>query len=340
MTTPVDSMPNDSVGGFEQVHVGWCQTHNIVIRPYEGDGHLCPESAGAAPHALIPQYAWICTECTVTAAMGPQLPPRPTEHRCELAGFPRWGDSTAPPAPRHRRPPRNTTPKDGIRDGISLEDMAEFVDNPEPRCPCVLLLDVSGSMAGPRMDMLNFALNGFRETVAGDHLASLRAEIAIVSFDHRVSMVQDFVTVDDFVPPRFTAGGGTRIAGAVLHAFDMLDQRKREYRANSIAYFRPMVFLITDGYPEHDSAEEIMQATERIREEEAGRHAAFFSFGIEGADMDALAAMSPPNRPPLPLHHAQIGSIFQWLANSVSSISTSQPGQRIRLPDPARYLDF
>lgn len=26
---------------------------------------------------------------------------------------------------------------------------AEFVDNPEPRCPCLLLLDVSGSMRGP-----------------------------------------------------------------------------------------------------------------------------------------------------------------------------------------------
>ena len=345
MATPHDSMPNDSVGGLEQAHVGWCQTHNIVIRLYDGNSQLCPESAGAAPHALIPQYAWICTGCTVTVAMGPQLPPRPTEHRCELAGSPRWGDSTVPPAPRHRRPNHNAAPANGIQDRmgqdrVGIEDMVEFVDNPEPRCPCVLLLDVSGSMAGQRMDMLNFALSGFRDTVSNDHLAALRAEIAIVSFDHRVSLVQDFVTVDDFVPPRFTAGGGTKIAGAVLHAFDMLNQRKREYRANGITYFRPMVFLITDGYPEHDSAEEIMQATEQIREEEAGRHAAFFSFGIEGADMNALAAMSPPNRPPLPLHVAQIGGIFQWLANSVSSISTSQPGERIRLPDPAPYLDF
>jgi Mg-chelatase subunit ChlD len=25
-------------------------------------------------------------------------------------------------------------------------DGAEFIDNPEPRCPCLLILDVSGSM--------------------------------------------------------------------------------------------------------------------------------------------------------------------------------------------------
>ena len=29
---------------------------------------------------------------------------------------------------------------------------AEFADNPEPRCPCLLLLDVSGSMAGGKIE--------------------------------------------------------------------------------------------------------------------------------------------------------------------------------------------
>jgi uncharacterized protein with von Willebrand factor type A (vWA) domain len=27
-----------------------------------------------------------------------------------------------------------------------LEDAVEFAENPDPRCPCVLLLDTSGSM--------------------------------------------------------------------------------------------------------------------------------------------------------------------------------------------------
>ena len=31
---------------------------------------------------------------------------------------------------------------------IPLQDMVEFADNPEPRCPCVLILDNSGSMRG------------------------------------------------------------------------------------------------------------------------------------------------------------------------------------------------
>ena len=222
------STPNDSVDGLEQMHVGVCPEHNVLENPYQGEGHMCPESAGGTSHALIPQYAWVCLDCTTAVVIGDPLPPHPGDaHTCEPAGSPRWGDSTVPPEPRHQRPPRDSTPEDRVRDGSRLEDMAEFVENPEPRSPCVLLLDVSGSMAGQRMEMLNFALNGFREAVAGDQLASLRAEIAIISFDHRVSLVQDFVTVDDFVPPRFRAGGGTKIAGAALQAFEMLDQRKR-----------------------------------------------------------------------------------------------------------------
>lgn len=102
-----------------------------------------------------------------------------------------------------------------------------------------------------------------------------QSEIAIISFHHRVSIVQDFVSADDFAPPRFSAGGGTGIAGSVLQAFDILDQRKREYLANGIAYFRPMAFLVTDRYPEHDTPEAIAEATTRIREQEDGRHAAF-----------------------------------------------------------------
>jgi len=34
-------------------------------------------------------------------------------------------------------------------------DQAEFADNPEPRCPVVLLLDTSGSMQGAAINELN-----------------------------------------------------------------------------------------------------------------------------------------------------------------------------------------
>lgn len=40
---------------------------------------------------------------------------------------------------------------------------AEFVDNPEPRCPCILLVDTSGSMSGEPIKELNAGLVTFKD---------------------------------------------------------------------------------------------------------------------------------------------------------------------------------
>jgi len=70
-----------------------------------------------------------------------------------------------------------------------------FVDNPEPRCPCVLLLDTSSSMSGPSIDQLNAGLHQFQKELANDALASQRVEIAVITFGP-VQVVQDFITAD------------------------------------------------------------------------------------------------------------------------------------------------
>ena len=222
-----------------------------------------------------------------------------------------------------------------------LEDTVEFAENPEPRCPCVLVLDVSGSMRGARMDTLNQSIQEFKQQVCEDQLTSIRAEIAIIAFSDRPRVAQEFVTVDKFDPQRLGVEGGTKIGIAVVKALDMAEERKRSYRASGINYYRPIIILITDGYPEHDTPQEIEEAKTRVREAEEGRHAAVFSFGVdEKADIDAISAIMTPHRPAKPIRSAQLGKLFEWLSSSLSAISTSQPGQRITLPDTQNYLDF
>lgn len=48
-----------------------------------------------------------------------------------------------------------------IRDRVGVYDQAEFAENPEARCSIVLILDVSGSMAGQKIDTLSQALVKF-----------------------------------------------------------------------------------------------------------------------------------------------------------------------------------
>jgi uncharacterized protein with von Willebrand factor type A (vWA) domain len=41
----------------------------------------------------------------------------------------------------------------------------EFAANPEPRCPCILLLDTSGSMQGERIQALSAGLQTLRDSL-------------------------------------------------------------------------------------------------------------------------------------------------------------------------------
>ncbi len=68
----------------------------------------------------------------------------------------------------------------------NLLDQAEFADNPEPRCPVVLLLDTSGSMQGAPVQELNGGLRAFSDALKSDRLASLRVEVAVITFGGKV----------------------------------------------------------------------------------------------------------------------------------------------------------
>lgn len=59
---------------------------------------------------------------------------------------------------------------------------SDFASNPEPRCPCILLLDVSGSMNGRPINELNAGLVTFRDELLADSLALKRVELGIVTF--------------------------------------------------------------------------------------------------------------------------------------------------------------
>jgi hypothetical protein len=59
---------------------------------------------------------------------------------------------------------------------------AEFAENPEQRCPCVVLLDTSTSMRGEPIRQLNEGLLAFKEDLHNDAMAAKRVELAIVTF--------------------------------------------------------------------------------------------------------------------------------------------------------------
>jgi len=210
----------------------------------------------------------------------------------------------------------------------NLFGAAEFADNPEPRCPCILLLDVSGSMQGDKINELNSGLRILKETLARDSLASLRVEIAIITFGAGVEIVHDFKTVDQFIAPTLTVNGATPMGEGINKALDILQNRKRVYRQNGIAYYRPWIFLITDGVP----TDEWQSAAQSVKEADARKSVAFFCIGVDRADMSLLKQISP--RQPLKLKGLNFQEMFVWLSASLTSTSHSNVGDTVPLQSP------
>ena len=208
----------------------------------------------------------------------------------------------------------------------------DFALNPEPRCPCLLLLDVSSSMSGEPITELNEGLKAFRDELLADPLASKRVEVACITFGP-VHVATEFETAGVFQPPWLRALGETPMGAAIKSGVELVRLRKEAYRSNGIAFYRPWIFLITDGEPTDAWAE----AAKKVQEGEASKAFAFFAVGVKGANMAVLKQISV--REPLKLKGVRFRGLFQWLSNSMKSISRSTPGDEVPLKNPTQGPD-
>ena len=212
--------------------------------------------------------------------------------------------------------------------------LTEFAENPEPRCPCLLLLDTSTSMRGRPMAELNDGLQSFRSSLMEDDMAMQRVELGILTFGP-IRVQAEFQSAEMFSPPVLEANGDTPLGAAIMRGLDLLEARKQIYKKAGVSYYRPWVFLITDGAP----TDAWSAAAERVRvgDSDRAKSFSFFAVGVQGADMATLKKICSDGRPPLSLQGLHFRELFSWLSSSLGGVAKSQPGQLVPLAPPTGW---
>ena len=193
---------------------------------------------------------------------------------------------------------------------------------------CVLLVDTSTSMSGAAIDELNEGLRAFGEALMSDAQASGAADVCIINFNTEVTVEVPFSSAVDYVAPTLSAGGLTALNEAIITGLDAIEQQKATYRQLGVDYYKPWLFLLTDGSA--TDTEFDADAHQRLAEALANRKVNFFPMGI-GADADIQALKSYTangNGPVLKAEKNNFKEAFVWLSNSMAVPLNSQVGEK------------
>jgi len=223
---------------------------------------------------------------------------------------------------------------------MTIEDIVDIAYPQQPHCPTVLILDTSGSMMiNNKISRLNEGITLFKEEIEKDELARKRLDLAVLTFGQKVNVIRDFTSIEEFEPEDLIADGLTPMGEAIKTAVGMLNRRKEEYRKEGIDYYRPWIFLITDGEPtDMNEGDELWnEVTGLVHEGEKDGKFLFFAVAVEDADLDTLSKISPPTRTPVKLKENNFRDMFLWLSKSQSKVSASGVGEQIVLDDPVVF---
>ena len=194
--------------------------------------------------------------------------------------------------------------------------------------PVVLLLDVSGSMHGAKIQNLNEAvkdmLQAFRDTENGE----TEIHVAIISFGGEVKLYQALASASDIAWHDLSASGGTPLGTAFKMAKAMIEDKSV---VPSRAY-RPTVVLVSDGQPTDDWKQPLADFTKDGRSSKCDRMA--MAIGAD-ADENVLGKFIEGTKNPLfyAENAKQLREFFEFVTMSVTSRTLSQNPNI--LPEPS-----
>lgn len=210
-------------------------------------------------------------------------------------------------------------------------------ENYEQKCLCVLVLDTSYSMDDGSIDELNAGLQRFQKELLCDPTTKDRLEVAIVTFDSHVNTIQQPALLTQFTMPKLETNGSTVMIEGIDRAIDIVTSRKQYYKEHGIPYYRPWIVMMTDGYPDGDQDVDGMSL--RIKDAHKRHEFVFMGIGVgDSISEETMKKLAQSSFPPMKMQAVKFCEFFQWLSNSMCSVSHSSLGENVSIPDPNTWI--
>lgn len=124
-------------------------------------------------------------------------------------------------------------------------DPSKFTAPNAKPLPVLLLLDVSGSMSGEKIQNLNAAVRDMLDVFRGNETSETEIWVSIITFGSEVTLHQPLASANDIQWQTLSASGMTPLGVALEMAKAILEDKNV---VPSRAY-RPTVVLVSDGQP-------------------------------------------------------------------------------------------
>ena len=139
------------------------------------------------------------------------------------------------------------------------------------------------------------------------------------------------------------------MGAAINLALDEMEAQKQAYKSAGLEYYRPWLFVLSDGDP--TDAAVFSSAATRLKEAEAANGVSVFAVGVgPNANLVKLKELSA-RRDPVKLDGLKFREFFHWLSASLSAASQSgahgdddwaiagkDATEQIALPTPAGWV--
>ena len=116
------------------------------------------------------------------------------------------------------------------------------------KLPVILLLDVSGSMSGEKINELYDSVTTMVDTFVDEQVKETIIDVSIITFGNEVNLHTPYTSVIELQKQginTFNANGATPLGVALTMAKDMIDDKS----TTPSNIYRPAVVLVSDGMP-------------------------------------------------------------------------------------------